>query len=195
MKWAHQGILHVRSMEQSKGVYECKGESAWAHASRALIYLQDPEDQKVARGAWKLHFVSKVQDWFAHTRWTPNLGPRCSSGHNHWWRDLQHVDRKCPFLSISYFSFLPNKTPRLAAFRKASWRLFLPSFLRPHSLFLFCNPVNFPAHIVHINWQATRITNVVTGENNAYWFGFTVLISSGMDGYRLICSSADGNNI
>lgn len=127
--------------------------------SRTLIYLQDPEDQKVAKALEKLHFVSKVQDWFAHIRWTPNLGPRCSSGHNHWWRDLQHVVRKCPFLSISYFLFLPNKTPSLAAFRRASWRLFLPSFLRPHSLFLSSNPVNYPAHIAHIHWQATRITN------------------------------------
>lgn len=191
MKWAHQGILHIRSMEQSKGVYECEGEGAWAHAVAHLYTCKTRRIKRLLEVLEKLHFVSKVRDWFAHTRWTPNLGPSCSSGHNHWWRDLQHVDRKCPFLSISYFSFLPNKTPSLAAFRRASWRLFLPSFLEPHSLFLFSNP----AHITHINWQATRITNVVTGENNPYWFGFTVLISPGMDGYRLICSSADGNNI
>lgn len=60
MKWAHQGILHVRSMEQSKGVYEWECSCACASArSRALKYLQGPEDQKVARDARKTLFSFK----------------------------------------------------------------------------------------------------------------------------------------
>lgn len=50
MKWAHQGILRIRSMEQSKGglwVYEREAMCVVCAHSDVFIYLGAPEDKKV----------------------------------------------------------------------------------------------------------------------------------------------------
>lgn len=84
MKWAHQGILHVRSMEQSKGVYECERTQ-----SRTYILARPGGWRGCQRRLKDFILFQKCRVGFCKMNaW---LGPRFRSGHNRGSRDLQHV--------------------------------------------------------------------------------------------------------